>query len=237
MAQRADAQKRSFGPAGMRRRAELMDAAVILSSRQGFAKTRVSDIVGQVGVGQGVFYWYFESKDALFQEILQDTTRRLRLYQSGVIGEDPDPLRRIAKGILASLEFIVNNRHAFALLDHAIAQARWRQKRIEALRVHVLDTARHFEEAIHAGRARDTDPRVLAQGVTGVVDRMARAYLATGGSDVEALAQEAIDFCLAGATGERPFEVDDLRADVVMTPELAALRDTVGSGGVEPDRS
>src|SRR5687768_12335351 len=60
-------QKRT--PAGLKRRAELMEAAVLLSAENGFGRTRVSDIVGKVGVGQGVFYWYFDSKDALFREL------------------------------------------------------------------------------------------------------------------------------------------------------------------------
>src|ERR671934_565531 len=87
-------QRRTFGPQGERRRAELMRAAVDLAADQGFGRTRVSDIVGHVGVGQGVFYWYFESKEALFREILTDTTRRLRFYQGAFIAGEVDPVKR-----------------------------------------------------------------------------------------------------------------------------------------------
>src|SRR5687767_12306383 len=100
-------QKRT--PAGLKRRSELMEAAVRLAAQNGFGRTRVSDIVGEVGVGQGVFYWYFDSKDALFREIFDDTGRRLRLFQGEFISNETDPLRRIAKGIIASFDFIVRN--------------------------------------------------------------------------------------------------------------------------------
>ncbi|MEX2393755.1 MAG: TetR family transcriptional regulator, partial [Actinomycetota bacterium] len=106
-------------PAGLKRRAELMEAAVLLSAENGFGRTRVSDIVGKVGVGQGVFYWYFDSKDALFRELFEDTGRRLRLYQAKFIAGETEPLLRIAKGIVASFDFIVRNAHVFAVLDHA----------------------------------------------------------------------------------------------------------------------
>src|SRR5438309_11777122 len=133
-------------PAGRRRRSELMEAAVGLAGDRGFGHTRVSDIVGRVGVGQGVFYWYFDSKDALFREILEDTTRRLRLFQGAFIANEPDPVRRIAKGIVASFDFIVRNVQLFAVLDHE--QARIRRNRREAGRVHTLDTARQLSEAL-----------------------------------------------------------------------------------------
>src|ERR671925_2150792 len=142
-------------PAGHRRRAELMEAAVVLAADQGFGRTRVSDIVGRVGVGQGVFYWYFDSKEALFREIFEDTTRRLRLFQGAFVAREPDPVRRIAKGIIASFDFIVRNVHVFALLDHE--QARIRQTRRDAGRIHMLDTARHITEAMEKGLVRRTD--------------------------------------------------------------------------------
>src|SRR4051794_14122720 len=109
-------QKRT--PAGLRRRAELMEAAVELAADNGFSRTRVSDIVGKVGVGQGVFYWYFDSKDALFREIFEDTGRRMRIFQAAFIRGESDPVRRIAKGIIASFDFITRNAHVFALFDH-----------------------------------------------------------------------------------------------------------------------
>jgi AcrR family transcriptional regulator len=50
-----EAQEQRRTPAGLRRRSELMEAAVGLVAENGFGRTRISDIVGRVGVGQGVF--------------------------------------------------------------------------------------------------------------------------------------------------------------------------------------
>jgi AcrR family transcriptional regulator len=224
MSQR-DGQRRT--EAGHRRRAELMEAAVLLSVDRGFSRTRVSDIVGRVGVGQGVFYWYFESKDALFGEIFEDTTRRMRLFQGAFIADEPDPVRRIAKGIVASFEFIVRNAHVFALLDHATTEVR--RQRMEAGRVHVLDTARHFQEAIEKNMVRSTEPMYPARAISGVVTQLARDYFARGGGDLDRVIQEAIDFCLGGLLGPSTMKVAELRAEVDLTPELKRLRDNVGA--------
>jgi len=208
-----------------------MEAAVRLAARKGISDTRVSDIVGKVGVGQGVFYWYFESKESLFREILTDTGARLRRFQGGFIAEEPDPVRRVALGILATLDFIAHNRHVFALLDHdSVRSLRERDRGPETERPHVVDTRKHLEAAIAQGLARASDPDVLAVGVAGVVDRMARSFLFGSDGGVDAVAQDAIDFCLGGVMGARALDVADLRRDLVMTPRLTELRDRVGAG-------
>ncbi len=205
-----------------------MQAAVDLAADRGFGRTRVSDIVGRVGVGQGVFYWYFDSKDALFREILEDTTRRLRLFQGAFIANEDDPVRRIARGIVASFDFIVRNAQLFALLDHESVRVR-RNARPGAGRVHMLDTARHIAEAIDNGDVRPSDSTYGARAISGVVAQLSRDYLINHGDDLDHVIQEAIDFCLAGITGPRTIKVSELRAEVDLTPGLLDLRDKVGA--------
>ncbi len=219
-------------PAGRRRRAELMEAAVDLAADRGFGRTRVSDIVGRVGVGQGVFYWYFDSKDALFGEILEDTTRRLRLFQGAFIAGESDPVRRIAKGVVASFDFIVRNAQLFALLDHE--HARIRRNRRTGGRVHTIDTARHISEAIEQGLVRSSDANYPARAISGVVNQLSRDHLVLrNGDELDHVIQEAIDFCLNGIVGPRTIKVAELRDEVDVTPQMRDLRDKVGAAGNE----
>ena len=55
-----------------------MDVAARKFAENGFHPTSVAEIVAGVGVGKGVFYWYFDSKDQLFLEILHDAQQDLR---------------------------------------------------------------------------------------------------------------------------------------------------------------
>ena len=52
------------------RRQELIDTAGKLFAAQGYEETTVSDIVGQVGVAQGLFYYYFRSKKEIFLAVI-----------------------------------------------------------------------------------------------------------------------------------------------------------------------
>jgi AcrR family transcriptional regulator len=184
------------------------------------------EVGGRVGVGQGVFYWYFESKDALVREIFEDTTKRLRLYQGVFIAGEPDPVRRIAKGIVASFEFITRNAHVLSLLDHI---ARGWKRRSRGPNVHVVDVARHLADAMDRGDLRRTDPLHPALAISAVVDALVRRHLAAGG-DLDDVIQDALDFTLGGLLGSAPVKVAEVRAETEITPELERLRDQVGAG-------
>ncbi|MDO7268589.1 TetR/AcrR family transcriptional regulator [Shouchella clausii] len=55
----------------------LMEAALALFAQEGYHKTKVSDIVKQVGVAQGTFYWHFKNKEEIVLCILQEGEQAL----------------------------------------------------------------------------------------------------------------------------------------------------------------
>ena len=53
-----------------------MDYAATRFAENGYHPTSVAEIVQGLGVGKGVFYWYFDSKEELFLEILREAQHR-----------------------------------------------------------------------------------------------------------------------------------------------------------------
>lgn len=51
------------------RRTELIDAALELFSSAGYEKTMITDIVKKAGVAKGTFFYYFPTKEAVFEAI------------------------------------------------------------------------------------------------------------------------------------------------------------------------
>lgn len=49
------------------RRRQILEAALAVFSQKGYHATNVSDVAAQAGVSQGTIYWYFDSKDELFE--------------------------------------------------------------------------------------------------------------------------------------------------------------------------
>src|SRR5262245_50000784 len=100
-----------------------MDVAVARFAATGYHPTAVADVVQAAGVGKGVFYWYFASKDALFTEILRDAQDDLRNAQRAAMESEPDPLRRIELGIRSSIDWLVEHRDVARLLALAASDA------------------------------------------------------------------------------------------------------------------
>jgi AcrR family transcriptional regulator len=58
---------------GKERRDQLIACAAQLFAERGYHPTSVADIVAALGVGKGVFYWYFQSKQELLTELLKSS--------------------------------------------------------------------------------------------------------------------------------------------------------------------
>src|SRR5690606_12288153 len=102
---------------GEERKQQLIDCAAVLFAERGYAETRVIDIVRAAGVAKGLFYWYFENKEALFKELAQSIRLQLRRTQGEVLDPDALPLVNIYRGAEVSVAFMAEHAHFFSLLE------------------------------------------------------------------------------------------------------------------------
>lgn len=175
-----------------------MEYAAHRFATHGYHPTSVTDIVDGVGVGKGVFYWYFESKDALFRQILVDAQRDLRRRQRQAIEDEPDPLRRIEAGVRASVRWLDDNRHLFAVLEVARSEEHFAPLIRQGEEQAVADTLPHVVAGMDAGLIRRADPLVVAYGILGVTDRLARVLVLEHDRPADEVANAAVAFCLGG---------------------------------------
>jgi AcrR family transcriptional regulator len=82
------------------KRLALIDAALAVFVRQGFARTRVADIAAEADVGKGTVYEYFSSKEelffAVFEQIQEKIAEKLRAEAVGA-GSAREKLERLFK--------------------------------------------------------------------------------------------------------------------------------------------
>jgi AcrR family transcriptional regulator len=178
-----------------------MDYAATRFAENGYHGTSVAEIVRGLGVGKGVFYWYFPTKEDLFVEILRDAQRQLRRRQQQAIGDEPDPVRRIELGIRASMAWFQEHRSLVDLFQFAISEERFRPTIRRGQDVAVADTARHVKEGIVEGRIRDIDPLVLSHAILGVTGHLARTFMLEGRMSGDDIADACVAFCLQGVLG------------------------------------
>ena len=175
-----------------------MEFAALQFAENGYHPTSVADIVDQLGVGKGVFYWYFESKEELFIEILKDAQLSLRRRQQQLIAKEPDPVKRIELGMYATMRWLSANRHVFNLFQFASTEKAFSDILRNGQDVGSADTMRHVKEGIVEGRFRDADPFMITHAIIGVTNELARRCIKERGEDPDEVANQAIMFCLYG---------------------------------------
>ncbi len=179
-----------------------MDEAARRFAANGYDPTSVAEIVDGLGVGKGVFYWYFTSKEELLREILGEAQHDLRRCQQAAIRGEPDPVRRITAGIRASMAWLSAHRDVFTMFEFAALDERFRPMLRRGQDVAVGDVVRHVEAAMIAGRIADADPLAVAHAILGVTNQLARTFVLHRGDDWEQTADAAVAFCLGGLLGD-----------------------------------
>lgn len=185
---------------GEERRRQLLDFAANRFAENGFHPTSVTEIVEGLGVGKGVFYWYFDSKEALLRAILSEGQHDLRLHQQAAITGAETPSDRIERGLRASIRWSLDQPVLFRLFQMAAADGRFSDTLRKGEAVAVSDAARHVADAMAAGEIPDGNAELLAHAMFGVHTRIVHlVHRGVLNPDDETI-ETTVNFCLHGVS-------------------------------------
>jgi AcrR family transcriptional regulator len=94
-------------------------AAANVVADEGFATASIAKITEAAGVAQGTFYNYFESREAIFEELVPIFGKRMRGYIRARVGALEDFFERERVGFEAFFEFIHDNPFFGRVLNEA----------------------------------------------------------------------------------------------------------------------
>ena len=185
-----------------RRRRELLDVALRVFSERGYHETRISDLIAAAGVARGTFYLYFESKNAIFHELLDELVARINGSIVGVeLGEGAPSLR---DQLIATLERV------FAVFDAspdltafvlrvAVGLDPEIDKKLSELygRLHAF-IAMSLDNGVQLGLVRATDARIVAWAVLGSIKQLVEVLVERRERDLHAMVESLVDYNLAG---------------------------------------
>lgn len=77
---------------GQERRRELLDTARKLFITKGYEKTSVNDILKEVGIAKGTFYYYFTSKEEMLEAMILELVMEGVERAKAILKEDSIPL-------------------------------------------------------------------------------------------------------------------------------------------------
>jgi len=184
-----------------RRREDILDAAVALFARQGFANTDMQELADAVGVGKGTLYRYFPSKDHLFLAAADRIMLRLRHEVDRAVAGVDEPLERITRAIRAFLRFFAERPDRVELLMQERAHFKDREKPtlVQHREVNVERWRALYRSLIGEGRVR----AMSVERITNVIGDLLYGtiftnYFAGLRKPVEAQAEDIIDVVFFG---------------------------------------
>ena len=144
-------------------KSRVIRAAVGLFSKKGYHDTTMDDIAGELGVSRGAIYLYFESKEAILQEIFLLNQKSLRNMLEQY-GDEPDPLI-MAEKLFDKISEAKRARMPihFEMVSIAAYDAAVRKMMLEDSERHLEVTRAFVQHHMDKGNIRnDVDPRILA---------------------------------------------------------------------------
>jgi len=186
----------------LRNKEAILEAAVHLFGRQGFAETKLEEVAALAEFGKGTLYNYFENKDDLLLSAFEYAVSNMIDYLYDQLASVEDPLDRIR--LIANSQFsyyqsntdfmnvIMTNQQL--LMNHAASRPVF--KRFQDLKDMVV---KEMEAAIKAGQLRPGDPRRYASYLSGMIHAQVRALNQGELQEEGRYANEIMDIFLNGA--------------------------------------
>lgn len=209
------------------RKAQLLAAAKAHLLEHGYANTSVSAIVREVGVAQGTFYLYFDSKARLLAELQAEVFRAIiGAYCEAAESEAP-PDERLATGLVAAAGAVVEQQAMLQVFRQAATGEEIERTQLDGRESFSRPIAALLAEGVESGHFSVAEPRMCAHLALALFDNLlyeAATYGRPG--TLDEVLETGLEFMLRGLGVASP------RAQ-----RLARIRKGVTRGGASEEGS
>ncbi len=101
----------------MTRKDEILEAARRCFAKHGFSKTTLDDIAQVVGVKTGSLYHYYDSKEAMFRDVITQEGKEMLGWLEDEVAKEKTPAKKVLRYTQARLDYF---RKVTNLLDVSI---------------------------------------------------------------------------------------------------------------------
>ena len=144
----------------LRHKEEILATALKLFSDKGFHNVSMQEIAEQSEFSVGTLYKFFESKEALFSELIGSCARRISDILLPILDDSVDEKQKIVNYIEAHKQIIENNAPSIRLyLSQNLPSASDVEPKTDAVRKAILQkVSKTFELGISKDIFKDIDP-------------------------------------------------------------------------------
>jgi AcrR family transcriptional regulator len=155
------------------RRTLFLETAAKLFEQKGYASTSVEDITNALGFTKGVFYYYWNTKLEILEEIGRRGIQAMHDRLCAGIADDTSPAERLEAAIANHIDTVTQRRPIIAVLlsDSLVSDVI-----IEGHKRYARRFQEIVEDGIAAGVVRDMDPQILTYAILGLCNSIVRWY-------------------------------------------------------------
>ena len=173
---------RKLSRRGVETRQNLLDAAEQIFGELGYYDASIVKITEAAGVAQGTFYLYFGSKKEIFDELVRDLNRRIRLAMTQAAGGAQTRLDAEVSGFRGYFAFTREHPGLYKIIRQAAFVSpemfRYHYDRISESYVAALDDAKR------KGEAGAIDPEVTAWALMAIGEMLGMRWIVWGDDGV-----------------------------------------------------
>lgn len=104
------------------RKEALLMAGKRLILLKGYTATTVDEIVAEVGITKGAFYYFFKSKEVFAQDLLEYNWSPIRNMQESLSDGDLDPLQHLHQHIDFMVEFLPGDGRLLGIMAQELSE-------------------------------------------------------------------------------------------------------------------
>jgi AcrR family transcriptional regulator len=163
---------------GLDTRRRLLDAAERVFGELGYHDASVVKVAEAAGVATGTFYLYFDSKKAIFDELVRDLNRRVRRAMKEASSQGKTRLEAELRGFDAYFRFTAEHPTLYRIIRQAEfvspEMLRYHYDRLSAGYIVAL------REASESGEIGNLDPEVVAYALMGLGEMIGMRWILWG---------------------------------------------------------
>ena len=184
------------------RRGQIIEAALACFTRKGYANTTIDDIVAESGLSKGAIYWYFKSKDDVFQAAFTSMFEAVGAESMTAFMACETAAEKLRFGTRTMVDLARDIEGYFALIVEFWAQSENRDEVMgfwaEMLTQYQQVIAAIFESGIQSGEFRKVDADALAWMIMTAYDGLAAYDMMIPNLDMDKISETFIEALLKG---------------------------------------
>jgi AcrR family transcriptional regulator len=178
------------------RRRSILDVALIAFSSRGYHNTSMNDIADALSMTKPVVYQYFDSKRALYLELLHFVGEDLVNTVTKAVAESVEPQKQAEHGMVAYFTWVSTHREAFSLLFESSARV---DEEFADIVSEFEDAAARAIAPFIAADVSEDDQVTFAVGLVGMAETVSRQVIRHGRSfEPESLGRAVAELAWGG---------------------------------------